>query len=395
MRIAKVEPFRLYPVAIKEAWVDDEYVWPSHPPSFLVRVTAESGETGVGEITSQQWYLGETADQIAELIGLYDQALQGAEAGNIAMCHFLMEEAFGGGMPGARGARSGVDMAIYDLVGKARGVPAYELMGGGYRTEFELLTNLYHKTPEAMAEGCREFVANGFKGLKIKVGDVMNAEGWSRDTLISELALLEAALEATPRDVYIDADTNQGWKSANWTITALRRFAQYDNLSIEQPVMLADLRGAVQVRKHAGVPLILDESVWSPEAMLNIARMEACDRIVLKLTRLGGFFECLKVISICESANIGVSVDSCPFSLLGDTACCHIAAAIRDPYPVECETHVTFITFGPEPMFSGGITFRDGLAHLPDAPGLGVDVDWDAVAAHQMRGAAELAAAGG
>ena len=193
-------------------------------------------------------------------------------------------------------------------------------------------------------------------------------------------------------DVCIDADTD-GWKSANWT--ALRRFAQYDNLSIEQPVMLADLRGAVQVRKHAGVPLILDESVWSPEAMLNIARMEACDRIVLKLTRLGGFFECLKVISICESANIGVSVDSCPFSLLDDTACCHIASAIRDPYPVECETHVTFIDFGPEPMFSGGITFKDGRAHLPDAPGIGVDVDWDAVAAHQKRGAPELAAAGG
>ena len=107
MKIAKVESFRLYPVAIKEAWVDDEYVWPSHPPSFLIRVTAESGETGVGEITSQQWYLGETADQIAELIRLYDQALQGAEAGNIAMCHFLMEEAFGGGMPGSRGGPLG------------------------------------------------------------------------------------------------------------------------------------------------------------------------------------------------------------------------------------------------------------------------------------------------
>ena len=394
MKIASVEGLRLYPKSIKEAWEDD-YIWPSTMPTFLVRVTTEDGQTGVGETVTQNWYYGETGDQLAECIRLYDGALKGADPTNFALCHQRMSSVYGGGMPGGRSARAGVDMALYDLVGKARGVPVHALLGGAYRTSFTLLTNLYHKTPEAMAEGCREFVAAGFKGLKIKVGDVMNAQGWSRDNLISELALLEAALEATPRDVYIDADTNQGWKSANWTITALRRFAQYDNLSIEQPVMLADLRGAVQVRKHAGVPLILDESVWSPEAMLNIARMEACDRIVLKLTRLGGFFECLKVISICESANIGVSVDSCPFSLLGDTACCHIAAAIRDPYPVECETHVTFIDFGPEPMFSGGITFKDGLAHLPDAPGIGVDVDWDAVAAHQKRGAAELVAAGG
>jgi len=66
LKIAAVEPFRLYPVAIKEAWADDEYVWPSHPPSFLVKVTAENGDYGVGEISSQQWYLGETPDQIAE-----------------------------------------------------------------------------------------------------------------------------------------------------------------------------------------------------------------------------------------------------------------------------------------------------------------------------------------
>ena len=386
MKIAKVESFRLYPVAIKEAWVDDEYVWPSHPPSFLIRVTAESGETGVGEITSQQWYLGETADQIAELIRLYDQALQGAEAGNIAMCHFLMEEAFGGGMPGSRGARSGVDMAIHDLVGKARGVPAYELMGGGYRTEFELLTNLYHKTPEAMAEGCREFIARGFKGLKIKVGDVLLSKGWNRDNMLSELAKLQAAIEVTPPDVYIDADANQGWDSANWTVSVLGRFAGCDNLSIEQPLHYADLDGAAHVRARGGVPVILDESVWSAKAMLGIARMQAADRIVLKLNRLGGFFEAAKVIAICDSAAIGVSVDTNPYTLVGDTACCHIAATVPKPYPVDCEGHVSFLDWGAEEMVKGGITIRDGRAHLPDAPGLGVEVDWDAVARHQEAG---------
>jgi L-alanine-DL-glutamate epimerase-like enolase superfamily enzyme len=386
MKIAKVESFRLYPVAIKEAWVGDEYVWPSHPPSFLIRVTAESGETGVGEITSQQWYLGETADQIAELIRLYGQALQGAEAGNIAMCHFLMEEAFGGGMPGARGARSGVDMAIYDLVGKTRGVPAYELLGGGYRTEFELLTNLYHKTPEAMAEGCREFIARGFKGLKVKVGDMLLSKGWNRDNMLSELAKLQAAIEVTPPDVYIDADANQGWDSANWTVSVLGRFAGCDNLSIEQPLHYADLDGAAHVRARGSVPVILDESVWSARAMLQIARMQAADRIVLKLNRLGGFFEAAKVIAICDSAAIGVSVDTNPYTLVGDTACCHIAATVPKPYPVDCEGHVSFLDWGAEEMVKGGITIRDGRAHLPDAPGLGVEVDWEAVARHQEAG---------
>src|SRR5690349_8558426 len=64
MKIAEVRAFRLFPRVIKEAWVADEYVWPSEPPSFLVKVTVENGTYGVGEITSQTWYLGETAAQI-------------------------------------------------------------------------------------------------------------------------------------------------------------------------------------------------------------------------------------------------------------------------------------------------------------------------------------------
>lgn len=385
MKIASVEFFQLHPRSIKEAWSGDEYVWPSQMPSFLIRVTAEDGQYGVGEISSQTWYLGETAEQIAACLGLYDGALRGSDPENFALAHHLMEAAVSGGMPGGRGARSGVDMALYDLVGKARGVPVHALLGGAYRREFELLTNLYFKTPEAMAAGCQDFVRRGFKGLKVKVGDVVLARGWSRTHIEAELAKLEAALAVVPREVYVDADANQSWDSAKWTVALLERFRGHDNLSIEQPLHYTDLRGAAFVRAHARVPVILDESVWSPRAMMQIAGLEACDRIVLKLNRLGGFFPSLQVVSICEAAGIGVSVDTNPYTLVGDTAVCHIAATIRTPYPVDCEGHLSFITLGEEPLFRGGITFADGHARLPDAPGLGVDVDWDAVGRHRAK----------
>lgn len=383
MKIAAVEGFRLYPKAVKEAWIEDEYVWPSRPPSFLVRVTAEDGTQGVGEVSSQVWYLGETPEQIAACLELYDQALRGRDPANFALAHHLMEAAYSGGMPGGRGARSGVDMALHDLVGRARGVPVHALLGGAYRSELELLTNLYHKTPEEMAAACQDFVGRGFTGLKVKVGDVMLAEGFGRLSFAAELAKLDAALEVTPRTVYIDADANQGWQSAQWTVAKLRRYRDHDNLSIEQPLHYADLSGAAHVRAHAGVPVIADESVWSPQAMLELVRLQACDRIVLKLNRLGGFFPAMQAVAICDAAGIGVSVDTNPYTLVGDTACCHIAACIRTHYPVDCEGHLSFIDLGEEPLFSGGITFTGGRAHLPDAPGLGVDVDWDAVARHQ------------
>ena len=140
MKIAAVEAFRLYPRAIKEAWDDDQYVWPSRLPCVLVRVSAEDGSYGVGEASSQQWYLGETAEQILSCIALYDGVLRGADAANIARCHQLMTGVFGGAMPGGRTARSGVDMALYDLLGKARGEPVHALLGGAYRDSVTLLT---------------------------------------------------------------------------------------------------------------------------------------------------------------------------------------------------------------------------------------------------------------
>jgi L-alanine-DL-glutamate epimerase-like enolase superfamily enzyme len=294
-----------------------------------------------------------------------------------------MEAEVGGGMPGGRGARSGVDMALYDLVGKAREVPVHALLGGAYRREFELLTNLYHKTPEEMAAASRYFVGQGFKGLKIKVGDVLLAKGWNRDNFEAELAKLKAALEVVPSDVYIDADANQGWRSAKWAVAVLQRFSAYDNLSIEQPLPYADLDGAAFIRAHSKTPVILDESIWSPEALMQIVRMGACDRIVLKLNRLGGFLPSLQAITICEAAGIGVSVDTNPYTIVGDTACCHIAAVARTPYPVDCEGHVSFLDIGKPNPFRGGITVSAGRAKLPDAPGLGVDVDWDLLTRHQ------------
>ena len=382
MKISIIEAFPLHPKVVKEAWIDDEYVWPSRMPSFLVKVTADNGAWGVGEISSQVWYLGETSEHLAACFRLYASALKGLDAENLARAHRAMEAAVAGGMPGSRGARSAVDMALYDLIGKARGIPVHALLGGAYRTHFQMLTNLYHKAPEAMAKAAQAFVADGFSALKIKVGDVLLVKGWSRDNLRAELDKLAAVLAVVPRDVFIDADANQGWLSAKWALAVLDEFRAYGNLSIEQALPYADLEGAAFLTAHAKTPVILDESVYSPEAMLQIVRMRACDRIVLKLNRVGGFFPAMQIIGICEAAGIGVSVDTNPYTLLGDTACCHIAAVTRTPYPVDCEGHVSFLDMGAANPFSGGITITHGIASLPDAPGLGVVVDWDALERH-------------
>ncbi|UCE53642.1 MAG: mandelate racemase/muconate lactonizing enzyme family protein [Desulfobacterales bacterium] len=379
MNIKSVEWHQLYPKSIKEGWTEDEYVWPSEFPALLIKITAEDGTYGVGEASTQVWYLGETREQLTSVLALYAQALSGRRVFDIAGAHATMESVYSGGMPGSRGARSGVDMALYDLIGKLKGLPVYELLGGAFRTSLEMLTNLYFKTPAEMADGCKQFVDEGFRGLKIKVGDVMLAKGWSRANFEAELAKLDAAVESAPNDVYLDADANQGWRSPKWTLTMLQRYAGATNLSIEQPLPYDDIAGASFLRQNLSIPLILDESVWSPEATMRLIRAEACDRVVIKLNRVGGFYPASQIVALCNAANIGVSVDTNPYTLLGDTACCHLSATIPVHYPVDCEGHLSFITLGENDPFVSGVKCSAGMATIDDSPGLGVVVEWSKI----------------
>ena len=374
-KIESIEFVRLYPITFKESWGKDS-IWPGSPPCFIVRITAENGVYGIGEISSQPWYLGETAEHLAVSLKLYAERLKGADPSNIRAAHRTMEMALSGGMPGGRGARAGMDMALHDLLGKLWGVPVSTLLGGARRSRIDLMTNLYHKSPDAMAKASASFVAEGFRALKIKVGDVIWRDGVSSRSIVEETSFLEAALSVVPREIMIDADANQAWSNPGLTVARLSKFASFENLSIEQPLHYANIEGHREIRRRSSVPVILDESVWSPEAAQQLVRNGACDRVVLKINRVGGFQPAHEVITVCEAAGVSISVDTNPFTLVGDTAICHLGAVTRDHYPICADGHTTFIKISDPGAITGGVKLSNGHAQMPDAPGIGVDVDW-------------------
>jgi len=217
-------------------------------------------------------------------------------------------------------------------------------------------------------------VKKGFKGLKVKVGDSILISGLNAKNLKKEKEKLIATLETVPSDIYIDADSNQSWGNAKIAINIVEDILKekfYPNLAIEQPLHHLDIAGHSYLRNMLKVPLIMDESVVSPEAMFQIASQDAADRIVLKINRVGGFWNARKIINICEAKAIGVSFDTMPFTMLGDTALCHLAATVRDPYPVDAEGHLWF----ESTPFTGGLVLKEGKAILSDKPGLGVEID--------------------
>ena len=381
MKIVEIErfPIRLNPVKTGYR-ADDRLSSIARVDTVVIRVKTDSAIVGLGEAASIASYLNQTMGGLLDWLEVYATALVGADALNLNELNRRLDAVSGEFPPGCQPARAAIDMAIYDIIGKAREVPVFDVLGGAYRTELEMLTNLYEDTPEEMAAEAQRFVDRGFSGLKVKIGTSIILDGRNAENLERERRKLDAVLKTVDAGIYIDADANQSWANAGLArniITSILHEEFYGNLSLEQPLHHLDLKGHAELREKLAIPIILDESVTSPEAMMQIARASAADRIVLKIGRVGGLTKARAIADICEAAAIGVSVDTLPFTKLGDAALCHPAATLRDPFPIDAEGHLWF----DKTPFVGGFEISNGRVILGDQPGLGVELDEQALGA--------------
>jgi len=374
----KIKNFEIFPISmkpVKEGYrPEDELSKIARVDTVIIRITTSDNLVGYGEAATIRSYFNQTGPTMIHWLGAYAKELIGENPMDLIKINKIIDMISGEKAPGCHPARAAVEMALYDIIGKAYRCPVYEILGGAYRTEFEMLTNLYEDDSDEKANSAKEFVKNGFKGLKVKIGVPVLLDGFAVDNFKHGKENLIAALEAVPDDIYIDADANQCWSNPKMVVQIFEDIVHdkfYPNLSVEQPLHYLDISGHKYLRNTLKIPVILDESVVSPEAMFQIAKNEAADRIVLKINRVGGYTKARKVIDICEAASIGISLDTMPFTKLGDTAMCHLGATIRDPYPVDAEGHLWF----ESTPFYGGIEIKDGHVTLPNNPGLGVELD--------------------
>ena len=349
------------------------------PETVFVRIKTDAGIEGLGDGATLPHYFGHGIGSMLDWLARFRKVLIGCDPLNIAGIHREMEAAASIGVPGCRPAQAAIDMAIYDLAGKAHGCPVYELLGGALRTELELQTQMHGHSVEQLLSVCEHYIAKGFTGLKLKIGGRIRREGFSKAAVDEEADKIVGVAGLLPSAIQVDVDANQALGSPKIAIGVFERVlreAFHPNLSIEQPLHHLDLAGHALIRRMLPFPVILDESVTSPVAMMQIVRMNAADRIVLKPNRVGGLWPARKIIGICEANGIGISLDTMPFTLLGDTMLCHLGATIRTPYPLDGEGH----TFFSKTPFVGGVKLRQGRAKLPSGPGFAIEVDEDQLA---------------
>lgn len=350
-------------VHAREAW----FAGVKHKENVLVKLHTDEGLVGWGEATAHP-VTSETQAGLVSTIELFGRLIEGMDPFHVGAIHAKIDDYF---LQGNKGARAAVDIALYDVIGKACGQPIYKLLGGGFQTRFGLCGTLPRDEPEAMAEQAAALVESGYTCFEPKMTGQL-------ESLDEDARRLEAVLNVVPQQVLVVADPNQTWGTSKATIgLLLGRFDGVSNLAIEQPVDGSDVAGLELITRSVPHKVIADEAATSVPVVLDIATRRAADMVSLKLGKNGGFYKCLQMMRIAEAAGLEVRVDWVQGSRLLDTATAHLHACVR---VVGCDPAVDYhLRIKEEIVAEGGVRLTPKGAEVPDGPGLGLEIDEDMV----------------
>jgi D-galactarolactone cycloisomerase len=272
-------------------------------------------------------------------------------------------------------ALSGVDVALWDIVGKLRGLPLYQLLGGKVRDKVPVYaTALYPEEPSKVARRARGFAERGFHGVKIKVGF----------DLEQDVRIVRAVRQELGKDFVVMTDANQGY-SLEVGIKAAQAFADAGAFWLEEPLFVEDIAGHAMLREKGRTPIAVGENLNMTYAFENFILRGAVDFIQPDVARAGGVTEMRKIAALAAEHKVPMS-----FHTWGDAvalaASVHLSTAIQNCIVMELD-----YTYNPlrEELLREAVRFENGYLIPPDKPGLGIELDQNALARFAFAGTEE------
>lgn len=331
----------------------------------FVRVETRGGLVGWGEaacLGGPTWS-EESAESVQAVVSRYIAPwLTGRDAAGIEALRQEMARR----VQGNPFARAAVEMALWDLNGRALGVPVHRLLGGRVRDRVPLSWSLAVASGEAELAEARDKVALGHRIFKIKT---------AAHPLAHDVERVCRIREAVGADVALRVDANQGWDRAT-ALAAVRALEPYGLDFVEQPVPRWDLDGMAEIARRAPMPIMADESCASPQDALAIARLGGVSILALKLTKSAGLLGSMAVARIAEAAGLSCYVGCMIETSLGTAAYLQVALAAA-PVIWGCELFGPLLLKGD--VVREPVRYADGAILALDGPGLGVEVDEDAL----------------
>jgi L-Ala-D/L-Glu epimerase len=323
--------------------------------NVLVRLRTSDGVTGLGESSPYSAVMDETQASDLALSKALADIVKGRDPFTLAQ----IVEAMDTFSPHSPGIKAAFEVALWDICGKIAGQPVYRLLGA-YRDSFETDQTVYLETPAVAAEKAAAIAKKGFRHVKIKLGE----------TPEMDIARIKAVREALGPGVGIRVDANQGW-SVNDAVKTLRGLEPYDVQFCEQPVPYWDWAGLSKIRGNVPVPVMADESIHSPHDVITGVRQDAMDMINIKLMKSGGILKAVRTAEVADAANLPCMVGCMSESRVALTAAAHVMMSQRICRYADLDA---FLEHDVDPVV-GGMQVTAGTVRLPDAPGLGLDID--------------------
>jgi muconate cycloisomerase len=340
-------------------------------PFLIVKLHTDSGLIGLGEVSCTPRWSGEDQFTAAHFIDeFFGPLLVGEDPQAIEQ----LTTRFSFPVAGNYFTKSAIEMALWDLAGKAVGKPVYELLGGKVRDFVATKFSISGRPPEQAAEIARWAVERGFRKMKVKVGVD------DRD-----VDRLRAVREVVGPLVKLGVDANGGWGTSEIAIETIARLREHDIYFVEQPVPPGDPEAMAKVRRAAGLPIIADESVFTAADAELLARQQACDVFSIYIGKAGGILPARRIAEVAARAGLKCTVGSNLELGVGSAAMTHLALATQaiDPDTYPCDIIGPF--FYEDDILADALPLTAGAARATDKPGLGVILDDEKIERYRVK----------
>jgi mandelate racemase len=329
-------------------------------PLILIDLTTEEGIVGRSYLEP---YTVKTMRYLVPALHDFNEILKGRKIAPFELYDLARKSLHFVGYQGmSMIAVSGLDMAAWDALAKAAGMPLCALLGGSVGPVKSYNSNgLWLQTPEIVADQAPELRDEGaFAGLKLRLG---------RDRLKDDIATVEAVRRAVGDDMELMVDFNQGLNMAE----ALQRCHAIDDYGlawIEEPVVYDNLSGYSQLAAQLKTPIQIGENFFGPRDLHAALQAKACDFVMPDFMRIGGVTGWLRSAAIAGAAGVPMSTHLYP------EVAAHVMRVTETAHWLEWQDWA-------DPILQKPYRVEGGLLHIPDVSGIGLEWNEDAVAANR------------
>jgi D-arabinonate dehydratase/D-galactarolactone cycloisomerase len=345
--------------------------------STLVRITTDDGLTGVGECLAKL-----TPRAISAIVeDAFRPILIGQDPLDVE-CIWEMMYASMRHRGHSKGfmieAMSGVDIALFDLIGKALKLPVYKLLGGCFRNRLDAYaSSLRLRDTETIVKEAVAYVEQGFGAIKMKLG-----RGPEED-----IKRVAAVRDAIGYDIQLTVDANCAYDVAT-AINMGRELEKHQVYWFEEPIPPEDIDGYVRLSSSLDIAIAAGETEFTRYGFRDLIAKRAVDIVQPDICRAGGFSECKKIAAMASAYNMPYAPHTGGESAVGIAASIQLAAAIPNFLTYEymrsdwSETHANPLrnSLTLEPVEK----FVDGYIEVPDKPGLGIELNEEIVSKYRV-----------